>query len=627
MSALKTENRKLKTLLSFSDRIDFADCMTGWRTAMRWHCCQLPETTRTKDTLMYEDFFRLHSRPFTPSADTNCYVGIGPIEDARQSITRAISRASGPTVVIGGAGTGKTMLCQVLAEQFHQQLAVVQLSNARLSSPRALLQAVLFELGRPYRDLDENELRLSLVDFLSNADQCPDGMLLIIDEAHTLPLRLLEEVRLMTNLVRDGQAKVRLVLAGGPALEERFTSPKLESFNQRLAARCYLDRLNREQTSAYIREQITLAGGEPQSLFGDDACRAVYAATDGIPRLVSQVCDHALILAAVGRKKSVTAQIVEEAWADLQQLPAPWVEPAVKAGALAPQEVIEFGTLTDEDDAQPATTIPFPQPAATVAWDSIPSGSAKSPGIQPNEAVVAKMHASESPTEVFTTPQADVQLDEIERSVIVATGSFADEGGYDEFDAPIEEISHDPFGDLFDEEEVIVDTYANLDDTQLANAPKVASREGREIAAILAARASVSTPGPAKPAPTTAPAPAVAAMAKPDPRTAVMSTAALSTPAATVKPVPLSVSAEVAGQRQQRELTAAVSALLDEQRAKATPATGDMAPAAQWDAESDDRDVIIVEQQDDVEQPAPTMPKGRARRQQYRQLFARLRQG
>ena len=117
-------------------------------------------------------------------------------------------------------------------------------------------------------------------------------MLLLVDEAHTLPLRLLEEVRLLTNVVRDGQSRVRLVLAGGMALEERLTSPKLESFHQRIAARCYLQPLGRDETIYYVQEQIRRCGATRTALFTGDAQASVHTATDGIPRLINQVCDH-----------------------------------------------------------------------------------------------------------------------------------------------------------------------------------------------------------------------------------------------------------------------------------------------------------------------------------------------
>ena len=100
------------------------------------------------------------------------------------------------------------------------------LASGRLSTRRALFQAILYELGRPYRGMDEGELRLAVVDYLMAGDNNSRGLVLLVDEAHTLPLRLLEEIRLLTNLARSGQPLVRLVMAGGPALEERFASPE-----------------------------------------------------------------------------------------------------------------------------------------------------------------------------------------------------------------------------------------------------------------------------------------------------------------------------------------------------------------------------------------------------------------
>ena len=168
-------------------------------------------------------------------------------------------------------------------------------------------------------------------------------MLLIIDEAHTLPIRLLEELRMLTNVVRDGQSRVRLVLAGGSRLDERFAHPKLESFNQRVAARCYLPPMNRMETDDYVRAQLAVAGGAADVIFGDEAFRAIFQATDGIPRLVNQVCNHALTLACQAGCRKLEAVNIEEAWADLQQLPAPWHEKSVEADNS--RAFIEFGQL------------------------------------------------------------------------------------------------------------------------------------------------------------------------------------------------------------------------------------------------------------------------------------------
>jgi len=158
------------------------------------------------------------------------------IEDARTRLGRAIERGNGPGLVVGGPGTGKSLLLQVLASQFHEQFDVVLPACARLCTRRALLQSILFELGLPYRSRDEGELRLSLLDHLLSKDECPSGLLLLVDEAHTLPPPLLDELRVLTNLVRGSHPRVRLVLAGSSSLEECFTDPELESFSQRLTA-------------------------------------------------------------------------------------------------------------------------------------------------------------------------------------------------------------------------------------------------------------------------------------------------------------------------------------------------------------------------------------------------------
>ena len=157
---------------------------------------------------------------------------------------------------------------------------VAMLASARLCTRRALLQNILFELKLPYRDRDEGELRLSLIDALEPSDECPHGMLLIVDEAHMLPLRLLEEIRMITNLVRQGQPRVRLVLAASMVLDERMASPRLESFNQRVAARCYLQSMNRDETCGYIRAQIGAVGGNPDRVF-HIRCPAGRVSCDG----------------------------------------------------------------------------------------------------------------------------------------------------------------------------------------------------------------------------------------------------------------------------------------------------------------------------------------------------------
>src|SRR3954468_4994568 len=286
-------------------------------------------------------------RVFPTYPQVSRYFPAGSIEDARTRLGRAIERGDGPGLVVGEPGTGKSLLLQVLAAQYHEQFDVVLPACARLCTRRALLQSILFELGMPYRSRDEGELRLSLLDHLLSRDECPAGLLLLVDEAQTLPAALLDELRVLTNVVRGGQPRVRLVLAGSSALEESFTDPQLESFSQRLSARCYLSPFSREETTQFIRAQIAASRTNAEEVFSADAWLAIFEATDGVPRLINQLCDQALNVAATTDQALIDRQVIQSAWAKIQQLPTPWETPVEQAES-EPSRVIEFGNLTDE---------------------------------------------------------------------------------------------------------------------------------------------------------------------------------------------------------------------------------------------------------------------------------------
>jgi type II secretory pathway predicted ATPase ExeA len=302
---------------------------------------------------MHQEFFGFTSRPFSAVPRTDLYFPGQAIETARLNLVRCIERAAGCGLIIGPTGTGKTLLCQVLAEQFRNSMIPVLLSNVCVKSRKDLLQAILFEVNLPYQNRYEGELRLSLTDFLSPEND-REAMLLIVDEAHALPLKAFEELRLLTNLVRGGIARVRLVLAGSPALEERLADPRLASLSQRTVARGYLGSFTNVETCQYVRAQTAAAGGDPAGLWTDEALQAVHRKTDGVPRLINQLCDHTLLMAAASNTRRLDEQHVEEAWANLQQLPLPVHDTPAAAGASAATSVVEFGSLDDDDSPSTA---------------------------------------------------------------------------------------------------------------------------------------------------------------------------------------------------------------------------------------------------------------------------------
>jgi len=394
---------------------------------------------------MYDAFFGLRQRPFAAIPDAQFYFPVEAMEQAKTNLLRAVGRAEGVGLIIGSAGTGKSLLCALVAEHCRQQFQIAMLTSARLCTRRALLQNILFELKLPFRDMEEGELRLSLIDHLEPSDRCANGVLLIVDEGHTLPLRLLEEIRMITNLVRGGQPRVRLVLAGDPELEEKLATPRLASFQQRIAVRCYMHNLSQSETAQMVQHQLQRAGAK-LPIFDDAALVALHQATDGVPRLVNQVCDHALVLACAGGKRTIDARGIEEAWSDLQQLPTPWTTKANKSGELP--AIIEFGQLSDDSSA---------------TWHDFEEQFSRTPTA-----------ASEAPFAAYDGDEGILELDAAD-----VRGQLKDVEAKDHaFKAT------DPFGGPFADEEVVLDRYASWD-SQMRRRPHVRSTDGEQIAAAL----------------------------------------------------------------------------------------------------------------------------------------------
>ena len=242
------------------------------------------------------------------------------IDGALHAIDRAIRRAESIALVVGPPGTGKSLLLARIAESVGDDFRVALLSGARICTRRALWQSILVDLGQPYRGIDEAELRITLAELVRGLAASGSGLVILVDESHTLPLRLVEELRLLANMPTPLPA-VHIVLAGPAALEERLGSPKMESFAQRVAVRAYLEPLDHAETRGYLRTQTRAAGLDWDKCFEPGCDDAVFSAADGVPRLMNQICDQCLVLAAAAGRRVRPADIAA-AWQEIQRLPS-----------------------------------------------------------------------------------------------------------------------------------------------------------------------------------------------------------------------------------------------------------------------------------------------------------------
>ena len=261
------------------------------------------------------------TRPFMAAPRTQFYHPAAEIDAALKSVERCIRRGEGVALVVGPPGTGKSLLLAKVAEDVRDDFDVALLSGASICTRRALWQAVLAAIGEPFRGIDEAELRIALVERIRGLAATGSGLVILVDEATTLPTRLVEELRLLTNVPTPLPA-VHLVLAGSVRLEEMLSAPRMESLAQRVAVRAYLEPLDHAETMAYLRTQVRAAGLSWDSLFAAGSDDAVFTATDGVPRLINQLCDQALVLVAECNRQ-VTPADIATAWREIQRLPAP----------------------------------------------------------------------------------------------------------------------------------------------------------------------------------------------------------------------------------------------------------------------------------------------------------------
>jgi type II secretory pathway predicted ATPase ExeA len=266
---------------------------------------------------MYEAFFGLDSRPFDLTPDPR-YLFLTPSHrEALSNLEYGISARTGVTVLVGEAGTGKTTLIRATLDGRDQaKTKTIYMNNPTLTRSEFLeFMAAEFQLPSQAADSKTRLLRDlegALLEML-NADITPA---LIIDEAHSLPYELLEEIRLLANIDTPKVKLLPIILAGQPELAARLNDQSLRQLKQRVELRCDLRPLDLGETGAYITARVKVAGGQAPALFTREAVMMIHERSHGIPRVISVICHNALINSFAQGRKPVTTDCVLEVCRD-----------------------------------------------------------------------------------------------------------------------------------------------------------------------------------------------------------------------------------------------------------------------------------------------------------------------
>ncbi len=261
---------------------------------------------------MYTAFYGLREKPFALSPDPRFLYLAGSHREALAHLLYGIEEGEGFISVTGEVGTGKTTLCRTLLERLDGDTELAFLFNPSRTALE-LLQSICAEFDLPAEGLARRCLMTQLDAFLVEQKKRGRRVLLIIDEAQTLTENTLEQVRLLSNLETSREKLIQILLLGQPELDRKLGDRGLRQLRQRISVRWKLEPLSAVETRAYVRHRLSVAAGEPKDLFSESALREIHRRTGGIPRLVNQLCDRALLAGYAARAAQIRPGLVRAA--------------------------------------------------------------------------------------------------------------------------------------------------------------------------------------------------------------------------------------------------------------------------------------------------------------------------
>lgn len=271
---------------------------------------------------MYEAFYGLTEKPFNLTPDPRFLCLSEKHKEAFSHLLYGIMSRSGFIMISGEIGTGKTTICRYLLSKLDLDTEVAFVFNPTLS-PEELLRTINQDFGIDTRADSVkgliDELNTYLLDRYAQGKNC----VLVIDEAQDLEPRVLEQIRLLSNLETETAKLLQIILIGQPELPEMLELPELRQLNQRITARYHLQPLDRNESMQYIAYRLRIAGARNSVKFTKAALNEIYRFSKGTPRVINAVCDRALLIGFTQEIREFDTPIIRQA---IHEIRGEWVE-------------------------------------------------------------------------------------------------------------------------------------------------------------------------------------------------------------------------------------------------------------------------------------------------------------
>lgn len=278
---------------------------------------------------MYTKYYGLAKKPFALTPDPAVVFMSETHQEGLAILKYGILSKKCFLVLTADVGSGKTTLLQALVNSLEQDVHLCLLNNPILYRDE-FFSYIAKKLGLHW---DGNKA-MFLIEFGNLLKECykkDERVLLVFDEAHVLPVDLLEEIRLLSNLEEKGQDVLSIFLVGQPELNERMSDDRLLPLRQRIGIRFHLSRFTLEETRQYILFRLRNAGARHMNIFSEEAIVLIHKMSHGTPRLINIICDHALLTGFAENKPVIGAELIQESVNDLhfpgEENPLPVAQP------------------------------------------------------------------------------------------------------------------------------------------------------------------------------------------------------------------------------------------------------------------------------------------------------------